>query len=83
MSDYSKPPEGGNGAGEYQPDDEVAEARLLRIAAQAEARWCRRVDDSVDRLLTSLTPADAALDLFTHREMSEWNLTRHRKRPTP
>jgi hypothetical protein len=81
MFDSSKPPDGGNGAGEYQPDNEGGDVKALRDSAEADSRWQKRISDAVDRLLWSLTPDDAKLDLFTWGEMCKWMLRTHRKRP--
>lgn len=52
------------------PDDEHPVAKLYRAEYKAE---CIRLG-VIDRLLKTLTPADAKIPLFTFKERREWGL---------
>jgi len=62
--------------GQYDPENEHPIAKLYRREYDAA---CMRMN-VVNRLLASLSPADARIPLFTFRECREWGLRKNARR---
>ena len=63
----------------YDEADEEGEAFLYRLDAKAELEQERQRRAVVDRLIDSLVPGHATMELFTFEERRFWGLKRHRK----
>ena len=63
----------------YDEADEEGEAFRYRLDARAEEARDRQRRVVVDRLIDSLVPGHARMELFTFEERRFWGLKRHRK----